>query len=36
MYLDKELCLFQLEVKDQKELFQVMSEQLKNDWLRER
>ena len=30
MYLDKELCLFQLEVKDQKELFQVMSEQLKN------
>ncbi|MDT6262568.1 PTS sugar transporter subunit IIA, partial [Enterococcus faecium] len=24
------LCLFQLEVKDQKELFQVMSEQLKN------
>ncbi|MCH3687255.1 PTS sugar transporter subunit IIA, partial [Enterococcus faecium] len=25
-----ELCLFQLEVKDQKELFQVMSEQLKN------
>ncbi|TYR13818.1 PTS sugar transporter subunit IIA [Enterococcus faecium] len=29
MYLD-ELCLFQLEVKDQKELFQVMSEQLKN------
>ena len=30
MYLDKELCLLQLEVKDQKELFQVMSEQLKN------
>ena len=30
MYLDKELCLFQLEVKDQKELFQVMSEQLRN------
>ena len=30
MYLDKELCLFQLEVKHQKELFQVKSEQLQN------
>lgn len=30
MYLDKELCLFQLEVKNQNELFQVMSEQLVN------
>lgn len=30
MYLDRELCLFQLEVKDQNELFQVMSEQLVN------
>lgn len=30
MYLDKELCLFQLEVKDQKHLFQIMSEQLVN------
>ncbi|MGX7077161.1 MULTISPECIES: PTS sugar transporter subunit IIA [Globicatella] len=28
MYLDKELCLFQLEVKNQAELFKVMSEQL--------
>lgn len=30
MYLDKELYLFQLEVKNQNELFQVMSEQLVN------
>lgn len=28
MYLDKELCLFQLEVKNQAELFKIMSEQL--------
>ncbi len=31
MYLDKELCLFQLEVKNQAELFKVMSEQLVNN-----
>ncbi|MGX7100087.1 PTS sugar transporter subunit IIA [Globicatella sanguinis] len=31
MYLDKELCLFQLEVKNQAELFKIMSEQLVNN-----
>lgn len=30
MYLDKELCLFGLEIKDKDELFEIMSEQLVN------